>query len=58
MRSEVSQREKDKYVISLIGGILKNDTNEFIKKKNRNKLTDIENKLMVTKGEGSGGRIN
>ena len=33
MRSEVSQREKDKYVISLIGGILKNYTNEFIKKK-------------------------
>ena len=31
--SEVSQTEKDKYhTISLIGGILKNDTNELIYK--------------------------
>ena len=52
--SEVSQTEKDKYhTISLICGILK-------KKKDINKLiykTDIENELMVTKGE-SGGGIN
>ena len=31
----------------------KNDTNELIQ--NRNKLTDIKNKLMVTKGEKWGG---
>ena len=30
---------------------LKNDTNELIYK-NRNRLTDMKNKLMVTKGEG------
>ena len=52
--SEVSQTEKGKYhMISLICGILK-------KKKDINKLiykTDIENELMVTKGE-SGGGIN
>ena len=47
---KVSQTEKDKYpMILLICGILKNNTNEFIYKTNR--LTDIENKLMVTKGE-------
>ena len=47
--SEVSQTEKDKYyMISLIYGILKNDT-KWTYLQNRNKLTDIENKLMVTK---------
>ena len=55
--SEVSQREKDKYhTISLIYGILKNYTNELIYKTNR--LRDIENKLMVTKGERWQGGIN
>ena len=45
---EVSQTEKGKYhTISLIYGIWWNDTNE----QNRNSLTDIENKHMVTKGE-------
>ena len=34
---------------------LKNDTNELIYN-NRNRLTDFENKLMVTKGERWGGR--
>ena len=33
---------------------LKNNTNESIHKTNR--FTDIENKLMVTKAEGEGGR--
>ena len=28
--SEVNQTEKDKYMISLVRGILKNDTNELI----------------------------
>ena len=31
---------------------LKNDTNELIYKENR--LTDMENKLMVTKGDSKG----
>ena len=39
-------------MILLISGILKNDTNEHLQ--NRNRVTDIENKLMVT--EGVGGR--
>ena len=48
--SEVSQMEKDKYhMISVICGIWKNATNELIYKTDS---TDIENKLMVTKGEG------
>ena len=46
--SEVSQTEKDKYhMVSLICGILKNGTNELIHKTER--VTDVENKLMVTK---------
>ena len=51
--SEVSQTEKDKYcMISHMGGIKK----KYIWYKwtywqNRNRLRDIENKLMVTKGE-------
>ena len=45
--SEVTQTEKDKYhMILLICGIWKNDTSEL-----RNRLTDIENKFMVTKEE-------
>ena len=65
--SEVSQTKKDKYrMTSLIGGILKNDTNELIYKTETDKihgelytkLTDKENKLMVTKGERWVGGIN
>ena len=52
--SEVSQTEKDKYhMISLVCGILKNDTNELFYKTNR--LTDLENKLMVSYQRGWGG---
>ena len=54
--SEVSQTEKDKYKISLYM-----ESKKMIKMNlltNRNKLTDIENKLMVTKGERWGGGIN
>ena len=36
---------------------LKND-NKSTYLQNRNRLTDIENKLMVTKGERGGGGIN
>ena len=49
--SEVSQREKEKYhMILLICRIFKKmlQMNLFT---NRNRLTDLENKLMVTKGE-------
>ena len=51
--SEVSQTEKDKYhIISLICGAKKKkiQMNLFP----RQRLTDIENKHMVTKGEGDG----
>ena len=53
--SEVSQTEKDKY----------HDNHFYVESKkwykwtylqNRNRLTDLENKLMVTKGEKVGGR--
>ena len=48
--SKVSQVEKDKYMTLLICGILKNNANEHY----RNRLTDPENKYMVTKGEKEG----
>ena len=53
--SEVSQIEKDKYFISLISGILKK--NKWTYLQNRNRLTDIENKLIITKGDGKRGGI-
>ena len=50
--SDVSQTEKDKYhMILLICGILKTGTNELIYK-TEIELTDVENKLMVTRGKG------
>ena len=55
--SEVSQKEKDKYhMISLICGILKNNTDQLIYKTG----TDLkaENKLRVNKGKRGGGGIN
>ena len=48
--SEGSQTEKHKYRISLICEKRK-ETNELIY---RHRLTDIENKLIVTKGEMKG----
>ena len=52
--SEVSQKEKDKYhMISLTCGI-KNRT-QMNPSTNRNRLTNIENRLVVAKGEGGGG---
>ena len=47
--SEVSQKEKDKYHITYMWN-LKYDTNEHIYETDR--LTDIENRLVVAKGEG------
>ena len=51
--SEVSQTEKDKYMISLICGILKK-MYKWSYLQNRNRVIDVENKLMVTKGEKGG----
>ena len=50
--SEVSQTETDKYMISLLSGILKKGTYEHIYQTER--VTDIKNKLMVmgVRGEG------
>ena len=46
----LSKAQKDKnHILSFIHRALRNDTNELIHK--MNKLTDLENKLMVTKGE-------
>ena len=48
--SKVGQRKKDKcHMLSLRCRILKNDTNDYLR--NRNRLRDFDNKLMVTKGE-------
>ena len=50
IQSEVGQREKDKYyMISFTYGTLKNERNQLIYEAER--LTDRENKLIVTKGE-------
>ena len=58
MLSEISQSQKDKYhIISLICEILKKKKRERYKwtyLQNRNRPTDIENKLMVTQGERVG----
>ena len=55
--SEVIQTVKDKHLmISLICGIFKKDTNELTCRTEID--TDFENKLMVTKGTGRGGRMD
>ena len=52
--SEVSQTEKDKYyMISFICGI-QAKWYKWTYLQQRNRLTDIENKVMVTKGEEDG----
>ena len=50
MLSEVSQTKKDKYHVILICGIKKRYRQTYLQ--NRNRLTDIENEFMVTRGEG------
>ena len=52
----ISQTEKNKYVILLIYGIRKRYKSTYLQ--NRNRLTDIKNKLTVTKGERGERRIN
>ena len=57
--SEVNQKEKDKYhMISLMCGI--KIWHEWTYLRNRNRLTDIENRLVVAKeemGEGWSGSL-
>ena len=53
--SEVSQREKDKYHIIYMWNVKKSDT-KLTYLQNRNRFTDVENKLMVTKGKRWWGR--
>ena len=56
MFSQVSQIEKDKHITSIRSiWTPKNKTNEGIQQ-NRNRLTDIENKLVDTSGKGEGGK--
>ena len=51
--SEVSQTEKDKYMISLIRGIIKNkDTNEFIYNTETDSLTQRMNLWLLGVGGG------
>ena len=56
MLNKIWWTEKDTYsMLSLTCGILKNKANECIYQ-SRNRLTDIENKLVVTSGEREVGR--
>ena len=57
MFREISQTEKDRYsMLSLTCGILKiKQMNVYNVYNKRNRFTDIENKLVVTSGEGDGG---
>ena len=55
--SKVSETEKDKYITHMWNLIFLNDINELIYK-TETRLTDFENKVMVTKGETRGGGIN
>ena len=48
-----SKSDKDKYRVSFICGI-KKKWYKGTDSQNRNKLTDMENKLMVTKGDREG----
>ena len=48
--SEVSQKEKDKYHIYHLY-VVSNIQHKWTYLQNRNRLTDIENRLVVSKGE-------
>ena len=51
--SAISQTEKDKYcIISLIRGVLK--YNKLVNTTKRSRLRDIQNKLLLSSGGGSG----
>ena len=49
--SEVSQTQKDKYMIPLICGIQETGYKQTYLQ-NRSRVTNVENKLMVTRGWG------
>ena len=49
--SEVSQTERDKYCITYMWNLKKKKRYKWTYLQNRNRLTDIENNRMVTKGE-------
>ena len=50
-----SDRERETlYDITYIWNLKRNDINEFIDKKKKNRLTDLENRLMVIRGESWG----
>ena len=52
--SELSHREREiSYDIAYMLNLKRNDTNERYLQ-NRNRLTDLENELMVTGGKGRG----
>lgn len=52
MLSKISQTEKDKYIMmSHIWTQKEKQTDEWTYIQNRNRLMDIENKLVVTRGE-------
>ena len=55
--SEVSQTEKDKFMWYHLYVEYKK-WYKWTYLQNRNRLTDIENKFMVTKGDSDGGEIN
>ena len=52
--SEASQTEKDKYHMTSLICEINKKTYKRTYLQNRNRHTDIENKVMVTKGEGVG----
>ena len=56
--SKWSKSDRETSMISLICGILKEKWHKWTYLQNRNRLTDTENKLMVTKGKTWGGGIN
>ena len=53
--SEVSQSEKDKYHMIRLFEESKKKQDKWTYLQGRNRLTDIENKFMVTEGEGAEG---
>ena len=55
MLSEISQTEKDKYIYHL--HVESNKYNKLVNLKKRNRVPDIENKLVVTSGERGGGGV-
>ena len=53
MLSEISQRKTNTYDFTHVESKKKNKTNKI----NKNKLTDTENRLVVTRGEGGCGTV-